>query len=64
MPRDWRNDPLAIERHCSCPYMNAGHVEGEGPIVVLDGQPMTRTATDPNGKLHGRNPDHDLPESI
>jgi hypothetical protein len=64
MPRDWRADPLVIERHCTCTFRKCGTGDGASIIVERDGTLMRLARIDPNCKLHGTNPSHDLPEGV
>lgn len=62
MPRDWKNDPTVIERHCTC-FWATERMPSMGKPVDLngDGRLWWRPVDHYDCPLHGDNPANDLP---
>lgn len=68
MPRDWKNDPEAIRRYCTCRYMPTSDDRARWEAAFTgnayfqeDGTPLMRMWANPDCKLHSSLERFDLP---
>lgn len=67
MPKiPWKNRPDIVKRYCTCEFVHAGYAGDLTGRVYMeaDGGVWVLSKVNDDCKLHGSNPDHELPEGI